>query len=198
MFCAALFTYFSLTHLVFVDVGCTDWTTRRSVRFMGSRIIAAHHTVNPSTCMDLLQDRFVFSSKTLQTYCVLHQCVCGSGLNVCDQKCEWASESEWAYLWEQRDWEGHCGIEGRWRMTLWHWGDRIRGRKQREPGGGGGGVGRGGSPSCQLWGAAGRLSGSPAWPPGCLVTTARPWNAPTHNELLGLRGHSDLITTLKS
>lgn len=47
-------------------------------------------------------------------------------------------------------------------------------------------------------GAAGRLSRSLAWPPGCLVTTARPWNAPAHKELPGLRGHSDLITTLKS
>lgn len=47
-------------------------------------------------------------------------------------------------------------------------------------------------------GAAGRLSRSLAWPPGCLVTTARPWNAAVHKELLGLRGHSDLITTLKS
>lgn len=102
-----------------------------------------------------------------------------------------------AYLWEQRDWGGHCGIDGRRRMTLWHQGDRIRGKKQR--------ArrrwrwsGERGSPSCQLWGAAGRLSGSPAWPPGCLVTTARPWNAPAHNGLPGLRGHSDLITTLKS
>lgn len=47
-------------------------------------------------------------------------------------------------------------------------------------------------------GAAGRLSRSLAWPPGCLVTTARPWNASAHKELPGLRGHSDLITTLKS
>lgn len=36
-------------------------------------------------------------------------CVCGAGLNVCDQKCEWASESEWAYLREQCDRGGHCG-----------------------------------------------------------------------------------------
>lgn len=27
----------------------------------------------------------------------------GSGLNVCGQKCEWASESDWTYLREQRD-----------------------------------------------------------------------------------------------
>lgn len=47
-------------------------------------------------------------------------------------------------------------------------------------------------------GAAGRLSRSLAWPPGCLVTTARPWNASANKELPGLRGHSDLITTLKS
>lgn len=120
--------------------------------------------------------------------------VCGSGLNVCDQKCEWASEIEWAHLWAA------------WlRGPLWDRGEteddfmtlrrQDQGQKQRRRWRW---CGERGSPSCQLWGAAGRLSGSPAWPPGCLVATARPWNAPTHNELLGLTGHSDLITTLKS
>lgn len=71
--------------------------------------------------------------------------------------------------------------------------------REREPGGGGGCVGREGAAlAVSSEGAAGRLSRSLAWPPGCLVTTARPWNAAAHKELLGLRGHSDLITTLKS
>lgn len=42
----------------------------------------------------------------------------GSGFNVCGQKCERASESDWTYLRGQCDRGGHCGIEGSQRMTL--------------------------------------------------------------------------------
>ena len=74
--------------------------------------------------------------------------------------------SEWAYLREQCDGEGHCGTEGEMEDDFMTQRGQDQGQEQRGPRRRW--CGERGRPSCQLWGAAGRPSGSPAWARGAL------------------------------